>query len=350
MAKIQVPPDELIDLDRKRPPREREMRLEQIRRDAEKLLEQAGPAPEKAPGSFPRATAETGYYGLPLIKPAPWSWEIPAYFFVGGVAGASAIIANAAKWTRHDPRLVTDARWLAAIGGAISPILLAADLGRPMRFLNMLRVFKPQSPMSVGSWALAAFSSSAAAAALLGARDGRSSSKPILVHSADTAAAATGMVLATYTGVLIGATAIPVWNESVGTLPIHFGMSGLAAATSILELLGHTAPALNAAGLLASASETVIGAKIELSKRRALEPLKQGKSGWMARIGGLLSGPLPLVLRLLAGKSQATRSVRLRQVAAASTIAGSLITRKAWLSAGRVSCEDPILQLARPSS
>lgn len=340
-----IPPGELNAFDVNRMPaqREREARLDQVRRAAEKLVEHAAPA--RQPGAFPHATPQTGYYGLPLIKSAPWSWEIPAYFFVGGIAGASSIIANAAKWITRDRRLASDARWLAAIGGAVSPALLTADLGRPLRFFNMLRVFKPQSPMSVGSWTLAAFSSSAAAAAFFGVYEKGSMAARILVNGADMMAAATGMVLATYTGVLIGATAVPVWQESVGTLPIHFGMSGLAAATSVLELTGHTSPALNTAGLLASAGETVIGVKTELSKSRVMKPLKTGKSGWLTRIGGLLSGPVPLVLRLLAGSSASANSLRLRRAAAVSTVAGSLITRTAWISAGKASAEDPTLQL-----
>ncbi len=325
--------------------REREARLDRIRRAAEELVEHATPA--KDPGAFPRATPETGYYGLPLIKPAPWSWEIPAYFFVGGAAGASAIIANAAKWTAHDRGLVRRARWVAAIGGLISPALLTADLGRPLRFVNMLRVFKRQSPMSVGSWTLVAFSSSAAAATFFGMFERRSGSLRFLVNAADTTAALTGPILATYTGVLIGATAVPVWKENVSTLPVHFGMSGLAAASSILELCGETSPALNAAGLLASTVETAMGAKTELSKNRALKPLKKGKSGWLARIGSTLTGPVPLVLRLLAGNSQSAGSLRLRRAAAVSSIAGSVITRTAWISAGRVSAKDPTLQLEK---
>lgn len=345
-----IPPSELklFDVNRMPTQREREARLDQIRRAAKKLVEHANPARE--PGAFPHATPQTGYYSLPLIKPAPWSWEISAYFFAGGIAGASAIIANAAKWIGRDRTLASDARWLAAIGGAISPVLLTADLGRPLRFFNMLRVFKPQSPMSVGSWTLAAFSSSAAAAAFFGAYENGSTPVRVLVNAADTMAAATGLVLATYTGVLIGATAVPVWKENVSILPIHFGMSGLAAATSVLELVGHTSPALNTAGLLASVGETIIGAKTELNKNRVMTPLKKGKSGWLTRIGGLLSGPVPLVLRLLAGNSAGAKGLRLRRAAAVSSIAGSLITRTAWISAGKASTEDPTLQLDQPAS
>src|SRR5712691_2949745 len=107
------------------------------------------------------------YYDLPLLKKPVWTWEIPVYFFVGGAAGASAVIGIAAQLAGADKRLVRDARWIAAIGANLSAPLLIADLGRPERFLNMLRVFKPQSPMSVGAWILSGFGASAMGAVLL---------------------------------------------------------------------------------------------------------------------------------------------------------------------------------------
>ncbi|MEO6487780.1 MAG: NrfD/PsrC family molybdoenzyme membrane anchor subunit, partial [Thermoanaerobaculia bacterium] len=104
------------------------------------------------------------YYGLPLLKPTTWTWEVPAYFFVGGAAGAAAVIGFAGQISGADAKLVRDARWIAAIGAALSAPLLIADLGRPERFLHMLRVFKPKSPMSVGAWTLTVFGATSAAA------------------------------------------------------------------------------------------------------------------------------------------------------------------------------------------
>ena len=104
------------------------------------------------------ASPENGYYGQPMLKKPVWTWEVPTYFFVGGLAGPAAIIAAVAD--RNDGRdaLARDAHWIAAGGGLASAALLTTDLGRPERFFNMLRVFKPRSPMSVGSWLLMAFS------------------------------------------------------------------------------------------------------------------------------------------------------------------------------------------------
>src|SRR6187401_2428458 len=92
------------------------------------------------------------------LKPPVWTWEIPAYFFVGGVAGAAAVIAGLARFAGADSLLIRDAQWIAGAGAAVAPLLLISDLGRPTRFLNMLRVFKPQSPMSIGAWTLVLFS------------------------------------------------------------------------------------------------------------------------------------------------------------------------------------------------
>jgi formate-dependent nitrite reductase membrane component NrfD len=277
------------------------------------------------------------YYGVPLLKPPVWTWEVPAYFFVGGAAGAAAVIAAAARLSGGRDNLVRDARWIAAVGGAIAPPLLIADLGRPERFLNMLRVFKRRSAMSVGAWTLVAFSNAAAASAgadlLERATNGRVSVR-VIGNAAEAVAATTGLVLSTYTGVLIGATAIPAWSANVKVLPIHFGASGVGASVSILELLGHRDRALNVLGAGAAAVEALIGAGLELRESEALVPLKDDWSGAVTRMGGVLSGPLPLALRVLAGRSPSAR-----KAAAISTIMGSLMTRVGWLAAGRSSIE-----------
>ena len=241
------------------------------------------------------------YYDLPLLKPPVWTWEVPVYFFAGGAAGAAAVLGVAAQLTGGDEELVRDARWIALIGSAVSAPLLIADLGRPERFLNMLRVFKPQSPMSVGVWTLAAFGGATAGAVLL-------PFKPLRDLSA-LFAGATGLVMATYTGVLLGVSAIPVWKEHAGFLPVHFGTSALGSAVSLLELRGHRNDALRSLGLAAATFETAV--------------LENGSP--MLKIAGALSGPVPFLLRLF-GK---------RRAAAAATLAGSLLTRIAWIEAGK---------------
>jgi formate-dependent nitrite reductase membrane component NrfD len=350
-----------------------ERRLEEIRREAElhgrveaKGVHPPGaPMPPGASATSDTPSATTGYYGLPLLKAPVWTWEIPLYFFVGGTAGAAAALGAAAQLTGADRELVRDARWIACAGATLSAPLLISDLGRPERFLNMMRVFKPRSPMSVGAWTLAAFGASSTAAALaeeLGRRrrwakpqppSSSTSTSPapecrplerrrtdlsvrVIGDLAGLGAAASGLGMATYTGVLLGATAIPVWTKHVKTLPIHFGASAVASAASILELLGHEEPALNALAFVSAAFELYTGLQIERDSTVASEPLRHGSTGITTRIGGLFSGPLPLILRLLG-----TRSRRARRAAAVSALLGSLITRFAWVEAGRESAGDP---------
>ena len=255
------------------------------------------------------------YYDLPLLKKPVWTWEVPTYFFVGGAAGAAAVLAVAAQAGGGREKVVRDARWIAAIGAAVSGPLLIADLGRPKRFLNMLRVFKPQSPMSVGAWTVAVFGAATTAAVLIPNRK--------VKNTAGAVAAASGLVMATYTGVLLGATAIPVWKENVALLPVHFGASALGSAVSLLELRGHRLTALNSLGIGASIFET--GAP-------------HAARTTLARVAGALSGPIPFLLRLLGA----------RKLAAVSTLAGSLTTRIAWVEAGKASAAGVGVALDRP--
>ena len=330
-----------------------EARLRQLQREGETRgrVEGRGIRPAGAP--FPQATPETGYYGIHLLKEPQWTPEIPLYFFVGGVAGSAAVIGATADWLGKDPELAQSARWLAFGGSLVSTALLISDLGRPSRFLNMLRVFKVQSPMSMGAWTLAAFGGSAAASLFAKAAERRfGKAYPIRVigNAGQLLAALFGLPLHNYTGVLIGATAIPVWNENITTLPIHFGMSGVQAGASLLELMGNSdSRALNLLGLGSALFESLEGFHLERREEASLKPLKRGASGWTTRAGGVLSGPLPLALRLLAAASGRSRSRTLRRWAAMSGVAGSLLTRFGWVYAGRASARDWRLPLEIPA-
>jgi len=144
------------------------------------------------------------YYGRPVVRPPVWKWMVPAYFWAGGTAGASATLALAARLAGN-PRLARSALVTAAAGVAVTPPLLVADLGRPGRALNMMRVAKVTSPMSVGTWVLAGFCPAVAVAATaeLSGRLAR------LGRAAEVVAACLGPVMATYTAVLVADTAIP---------------------------------------------------------------------------------------------------------------------------------------------
>jgi hypothetical protein len=324
-------------------PDDRERRLVEIREEAElrRAVSGTGITPVSSP--IPRASEQTGYYGIPLLKEPQWKWEVPIYLFVGGVAGSSAVIAAMADWVGKDPELARHARWLAAGGAVVSSGLLIADLGRPERFLNMLRVFKPQSAMSVGSWILAAFGIVSGASAF--AHEIKQSWNPgpvkVIADLSQLGAALIGLPFHNYTGVLLGATVIPAWNRNVSTLPIHFGMSGVQGACSILELSGHRKQrALNMLGIMAAGWETYEGIHLERRSERELRPLKRGFSGWITRAGGVLSGPVPLGLRLVSAFTRGRMSRNARKWAAVAGIAGSLLTRYGWVEAGHASARD----------
>jgi len=319
-------------------PRAREARLDALREEAKRTgtVAERGIAIDGAP--TPREPA-VGYYGLPMVKPPVWTWQIGLYFFAGGAAGMSSVLALAGLLTGQPISFVTTALTVSTAGAIVSPMLLIADLGRPRRFLHMLRVFKWRSPMSVGAWTLVAFSTCAALALIVAA--GASGLGAIglperPLHMAlfvlVPAAALSGVVLATYTGVLLGATAIPAWSAHHRLLPVHFGIVGLGSAAAIMELLGYRLAPLNAIGLAAAAVETGIGAFIELGRKGpTARALREGRPGLLLRVSGVLTGPLSFLLRLAA----------LIPFAAASFAIGAVISRYGWIWAGRASALDP---------
>ncbi len=168
------------------------------------------------------------YYGRPVLKEPTWTWEIPWYFFFGGLAGASSVLSLSARIAGNDA--LARRALLVSLGGAtVSPGLLIMDLGRPERFYNMLRVVKPTSPMSLGTWVLSAFSTSTGAAVasdLLGVF-------PRVQRALEVASALLGPALSTYTAVLITDTSVPVWHEARRELPVVFAASAGAAAAML---------------------------------------------------------------------------------------------------------------------
>src|SRR3989475_6112160 len=143
-----------------------------------------------------------------------------------------------------------------------------------------------------------------------------------------------------YTTLFRSATAIPVWNESINELPIHFGMSGLSSAVGMLELMGHRkSRALQWLGFGAAIFECMEELRIETHRLACLDPLRKGGSGAVVRVGGVLSGPVSLGLRVLSFLSRGEQARDLRKWAAISAIAGSLVTRFGWLDAGDVSAQ-----------
>ncbi|HEY3528457.1 MAG TPA: NrfD/PsrC family molybdoenzyme membrane anchor subunit [Nocardioides sp.] len=275
----------------------------------------------------------SSYYGRPILKAPTWkSPDIPLYFFLGGMAGASAVLAEGAAMTGR-PGLERVARLAAAGGASVGTVALVHDLGRPERFLKMLRVVKPTSPLSVGSFILAPFSTLSGIAAASQVTGWF----PRIGRLAGLGAAAFGPPLATYTAGLIANTAIPAWHEAHRELPFVFGGSGAAAAGGVGMLCApyaETGPALR----LAVAGAVVETAAAEMMSKRLgmlAEPYHEGRSGKLMKLQRGLTGA-GLVLSGLGLKSGPAR-----RLAGAALVAGSLVTRFGIFEAGKASAKDP---------
>jgi formate-dependent nitrite reductase membrane component NrfD len=261
------------------------------------------------------------YYDVAPLKQPVWKWYIPAYFFLGGVAGASSTLA--AVGARGLPGLRRRARLVSLGALGFGTVALIADLGRTARFLNMLRVFRPSSPMSVGSWVLAVFGPAAGAAAVFDS------------PAAGAVAGAMGVPLAGYTGVLVASTAVPAWQRASRSLPPLFMASAVAGAASVLELFPSSdaeAAVLRRYGLWGKAGE--LGAAFALEHELdevAARPYQTSRM-WKAAhactsVSLLLSLP--------------RRRRRTRELAAAVTgVAGSLLVKLAVMEAGRASAKE----------
>ncbi|MQA85186.1 MAG: polysulfide reductase [Streptosporangiales bacterium] len=273
------------------------------------------------------------YYGRPIIKPPVWkSPDVPLYFFVGGLSGASAVMAGLAEATSR-PRLARVGRWGAAAGALAGAGALIHDLGRPERFLNMLRVLKPTSPLSVGSWLLASFGSLAGAAAASDA----SGLVPRAGRAAGFGAAALGPAVSTYTAVLVADTAVPAWHDGRAFLPFVFAGSSAASAGGLCLLgvpPGECGPARRVAAL---------GAALELGAGQAMER-KLGTVGEVYRegkAGRFMTAARVLTAAGAAGTLVSGRSRALSALSGAALLAGSLCIRFGVFEAGYASARDP---------
>jgi hypothetical protein len=272
------------------------------------------------------------YYGRQILKTPVWRRDIPAYLFSGGLAAGSALLAAGADLTGR-PALRRAGR-LTALGAiGASTYFLINDLGRPERFHHMLRVAKPTSPMSMGTWILAAFGPAAG----LAAASEVTGIAPGAGRAAGLAAAGVAPALATYTGVLLANTAVPSWHEAYPELPFIFAGSALASAAGVGLLAVPTrevGPARRAA---------VAGVAIELAASRRVqyrlglesEPFRSGRAGLLLRAGGALT---------TAGMVGAVLGRRSRVVSAlsgAALVAASTLTRFGIFAAGVASTKDP---------
>jgi hypothetical protein len=286
------------------------------------------------------AGAAATYYEQPIVKAPPWGPAIPAYIVLGGMSGSSALLAAAAQHRSALGGLTTAARILAAGSGAAGSVLLMSDLGRPERALNMFRVFRPTSPMSVGAYVLAVSvgASSAAVAGALLARRHRWIGAPAAL--AGLVAGLTGIPLAGYTGVLLGTTALPGWNQGLRTLPPLFMASAVATTGSALTLLplgASASPAVDVYRVLGQLGELAA----EVAHDRVLTPEPRladahedqlaWRTGRVLTAASLVAAALPAVRRRRSG----------RILIGALGLAGGVATKVGIFQAGMASAADP---------
>lgn len=273
------------------------------------------------------------YYGRPILKEPVWQPEIPFYFFFGGLAGASAVLHLGAR-IAGNRTLARRSLFIGAAADVVGPALLISDLGRPERFLNMFRVFKITSPMSVGSWILLVSGSASNTAAVL---ELVGKLKPLKV-AAEVVSALAGPPLTTYTGTLIADTSIPVWHEGRHELPWLFGASASASAGAAAAIAVPPREAAPARRLAIGGVIAELGLMEAMHRRLGFvgEVYEKEEAGKYGKISKLCAAAGAAVL--------ATRGKRSRVAAiggSALVLAGGLALRWSVFKAGFQSARDP---------
>jgi formate-dependent nitrite reductase membrane component NrfD len=249
-----------------------------------------------------------------MMHPPVWTWEVPVYFWLGGLAAGASFVAAAADAAGDEESAVVLRR--LALGAAIpcAPLLIA-DLGRPLRFLHMLRVFKPRSPMSMGAWCLAGFSTTAAGAVGADLAGRRGAAKRLGALTAFL-----GTYLGSYTGALLAATAVPVWARSRGLIGPIFVCTAVGSGASAARLVLPEGPTRAGARRVATAAMAAELAMSHINERRLgeLAPLMHSRRFRLAQaltFAGLVA----------------------RRVSAPLFVVAALLFRFAWMEAGRAS-------------
>jgi hypothetical protein len=278
------------------------------------------------------------YHGQPVLKEPVWTWEIPCYFYTGGMAGASAGLAYLAGIRGND--VLARRAWGTALAGVlVSPALLTSDLGKPSRFLNMLRMFKVTSPMSVGSWVLSATGAATAVAAAGAWTPPRR--RPLLARAgkaARPAAALLGLPLSTYTAALIANTAIPAWHEAHRELPYVFASGAALSAGAAAVIATPPRDARPARRLALGAAAAEIGLE-QLMERRLGEHGEPYHLGEAKAFGDLSRACTAVGASVLAWRGGRSRAAAITGGALLS--AGALSARWSIFKAGFQSAADP---------
>jgi formate-dependent nitrite reductase membrane component NrfD len=292
------------------------------------------------------------YRDVPILKKPVWNHEIAAYFFLGGVSAGSAVIGSLAEvfGGEQHKKLAHAAHYVSFATFLPCPPLLIDDLGMPSRFLHMLRVFKPSSPMNLGAWTFAVHGAGATLTVMrMLAADGKLPVfGSVLRFLPERLLAGLGLpsslLLAGYSGVLLGTTSIPVWHQSqlLGGLFTASAFSTGAAAVNLLSNVTERdgdQDILAPISLAAGAVELALLAGYFATSGRAAQPYREG-------LPGKLMGSAVAVMLLSAALRVASLGARKRgrtllgAVSSIATLAGGALLRWAVIKAGRSSAAD----------
>jgi protein NrfD len=294
------------------------------------------------------------YYDLPPLKQSFYGWKVSTYILVAGIAGSSQILATIGEFADREAYggVIRNGRYIALGGSVVGAVLLIIDLHTPARFYNMLRILRPTSPMSIGSYVLISFGAlSAMIASVQLRRDlgGEPSALDKAAHLAQIPAAMTGAAMSTYTGALLAATSSPVWAALPKLLPASFGASAMASAAAALSLLadGTEREALHRVELVASTVELALVAMLPgrlhekgIATRIGIAPvLAAAATPLLHRIAGAIEQPR--ADRADEAAARTRPAVRFGKASAVAVLAGAFLLRHLVLRAGNESAKRP---------
>jgi formate-dependent nitrite reductase membrane component NrfD len=311
-----------------------------------------------------------GYYGVPPIHKPHWKWLIVSYFFLGGLSAGSSVVATAAETfgDQEDADTVRVGRYVALLALLPCPILLILDLGRPERFYTMLRVFKLRSPMSLGTWGLMVFGMlTSLSGATQAGRDGVFGGtagpcgwgvwllRAVPARLIGLLTAPFGFFVGGYAGVLLGATAVPIWAKNVRLLGPLFLSSAAAAGCAAISLVLALLPGrqdqrdrrealerLHRAETVAAAGELAAYVAIHLNSGRLGAPLTDGRLGQLHLGGSLGLGiAFPIALHWIGARLGLPHRL-VMILATLASLVGGFIVKYAVVMAGHESADDPV--------
>jgi len=295
------------------------------------------------------------YYGIPPIKHAHWTWQIPVYFWIGGIGAGTHLFSTVAQLLGHEDEAMKRAsRYTVLVTMILSPIMLIWDLGRPERFYNMMRILKLRSPMSTQSWSLLMFGNfGGLLAARQAAEDGLLGSnilsrlllKLIPERLLSVLALPFGLFVGFNTGNLISATSVPIWARNWALMAPTFLASGTSTALSWLSLVLHltrsgepkTLRALHRAEKATIVIEAGLIAASLVRMARWGKPLFSKSVAPLFVGGALLSGIAAPMALLFSGRETRGKSI----LSSLLVLVGGLAFRFSLIRAGRISADDP---------